>query len=251
MSLAIKSMLVLLSMFSGLESAGAAVIWTARDSVLNANYVFGAAADVSSDNVTDTSTSLTDRFDMVIADSDSDAGVVLGQPWSAAITYSAGHAFQVLGSPLNLDGFSSNGQSTATTSYTGGASIGVNVRAPGNSWAVEFEVTSPVQYVLQGSVTDSGTRNTTAVVALERFAIVWAGLEILRDDPNFYETGELSPGRYRVIASAAAVSGFDVASAQSGWDLQMSFVPIPAAAWLFISGMGLVALPQNWRRLGC
>jgi hypothetical protein len=41
---------------------------------------------------------------MSIADSDTDAGVVLGHPWSAAITYSAGHTFEVLGSPLNISG---------------------------------------------------------------------------------------------------------------------------------------------------
>lgn len=242
MSALIKTLAFTLSVLSGIDFAEAAVVWTARDSQLTAGYLFGAAADVSSDNVTDTSNSLTERFTMSIADSDADAGVVLGQPWSAAISYSAGHEFEIFGSPLNLTGISSSGNSSATATYTGGASIGVNVRAPGNSWSAEFDVTAPTRYIIQGRVGDTGTRNTSAGIGLERFGITWVPLEILFDRPSFYETGELVPGQYRIIANASAVAGLDIASAQSGWDLQLTFVPIPSAVWLFAGGVGILAM---------
>jgi hypothetical protein len=247
MTARITNLAISLCLMCGIDSVNAAVIWTARDSVLNASYLFGAAADVSSDNVKDTANSLTERFSMSIADSDTDAGVVLGQPWSAAIIYSAGHTFEVLGSPLNISGISSTGSSAATANYTGGASIGVNVRAPGNSWAVEFEVTTPTRYLLQGSVSDTNTRNTSAGVGLEQFGLRWGAFKIFTDNTSFYETGELNPGLYRVIANASAVAGLEIASAQSGWNLQLGFapVPLPSAIWLFASVLGVWVSGRN------
>ncbi|WP_150047376.1 MULTISPECIES: hypothetical protein [Methylomonas] len=237
--------IVIFLLASGLTTANAAVVWKGRESTLNASYLVGAGPVMHSDNVIDTSDSMTDRFAMAIAGSDAASGVLLGQPWSGALTYSAAHEFAVFGSPQNLAAITSSGSSNASATFTGGTSIGVNVRAPGNSWALEFDVTGPTPYTLQGSVGDSNTRNTTAGVQLQRFTVTWVPIELFADTPSFYQTGELAPGQYRIIATAAATAGLLVPAAESVWNLQLTFVPLPPAAWLFAAVLGFWGISRK------
>lgn len=235
--------------------ATAAVALTGRSSTLQAQYLLGAGSNGESGGGTDSETSTEDRPALQIDGSADKSGVVNGQPWSAMISFSAGHQFLVDDSGGSLGRITSVGSSHSFATASGPAAAFVSIPSSGNRLELQFTVDAPTHYSLLATVSASGTaaQDVSATLNLQvAWGSRWLPMQIidasLGSDPTF-RTGEMGPGLYRMLATAGAESIFPAQpSASASWQYDLVFAPVPEPATLWLWAAGAVALGRRFRR---
>lgn len=240
--------LFLLPALAGSAATQAAVMLVGRDSALNGGYLIGAGPVVLTGGGSDAETSLAQRAALEITGGDEAAGTLLGQPWTAAAAFTAGHDFLVEASPAGRTRFASTGSTTASTTTTGGGVGGTGVRNPGNRLELQFTLDSPTEYALQVTASDSNADNTVGGVQLGVFTgSIWAPLVNFADTTDFQED-VLPAGLYRLVATASAQADANE-TVFSGWSYDVTFTPVPepVTAGLMAAALGLAAAARRAR----
>ena len=236
-------------------AADAATVLVSRESELNGSYLFGAGPDTTTGGAQDSETAIDQRPSLSISDQAEDNGTVGGQTWTAFASILAEHQFLLYEAGSSLLGISSTGSSTAMTTTTGPAVATADVRNPGNKFALVFSVDAPSTYELFVTTSDSDSGSNLGSVQLQRGnGTLWATFVSSSDETAFY-TGELRTGLYRIVADARAEANGSSGSGFGSWDYDLSVspvvIPVPAAAWLFVSGLGALWLRVARRRRPC
>ena len=227
-------------------AADAATILVSRDSELNGSYLFGAGSDTTTGEVQDSETAIDQRPSLSISDQAEDNGTAGGQAWTASASVSAEHQFLLDAAGSSLLGISSSGSSNATTTTSGPAVATADVRNPGNKLALVFSVDVPTAYELAVTTSDSDSGSNLGSVQLQRGnGTLWATFVGSSDETAFY-TGELRTGLYRIVADARAEANGSSGNGFGSWNYDLSLspvvIPVPSAAWLFVSGLGVLWL---------
>lgn len=233
----------------------AAVALAGRSSTLQAQYLLGAGSDGESGGGTDSETSTEDRPALQIDGSADKSGLVNGQPWSAMVSFSAGHQFLVDDSSGSLARITSVGSSHSFATASGPATAFVSVPSSGNRLELQFTVDAPTSYSLLATVFASGTsaQDVSATLNLQvAWGTRWLPMQIIDasfgSDPTL-RTGELGPGLYRMLATAGTESIFPAQpSASASWQYDLVFAPVPEPATLWLWAGGAIALAGRVRR---
>lgn len=163
-----------------------------------------------------------------------------------------------LGIPAGVDGAGWADQFTDTTiannRFFGNGSAGARITDTNNrlgiydgthgisSFDIAFELLSPHAYSLTGSLTSSATGSASTTARL-----VFGGTSFSGSDSPFSLNGVLGAGNYSLLVEARAFAGANErADAAYDFDLTLTHVPVPAAIWLFGSGLlGLIGFTRR------
>lgn len=200
--------------------------------------------------------------------------VTLASPANAAVIYLQTQTVQVVGD--SGSGASQNPSTTAPTNRTNTLTFGNKEETASDSQlsgsdfvlftetvkadpklngqalssvSMQFEVTAPTHYVLAGdALLDNGVGQVQAQLSGPNVA---ANLSLVSTnfDFTYYRygldgdvSGTLDPGSIYTLFVSAWVHGSATAlDAESNAEIQFSPVPLPGAAWLFLSGLLLLA----------
>ncbi len=147
---------------------------------------------------------------------------------------------------INLDVYSFD------HSFTGDGASGAEVLDPLNQLAdiqidgetlidFKFSIATPHTYTLTGNLSATNTA---------RASLSFDSVTFTQLDGAYSLTGTLAPGEYTLAASTIAdLTAPGSTSANFDFDLQLTEVPLPAAFWLFASGLaGLFGVTGAARR---